>query len=180
MALLFSLGQEPCPATPWNVNFNQCGPFSPIPMFGLVSEISDRIAIINLGKLVAFDTIRNLESESQDSLLRIQLLKPPADATMILDKLESIIKPHTGMKNVSNAVSFNKDLQIFEVRFDGNLENQSRILKELTLNEIDIVDFSVPRTSSLEELYIRLLAGMVTNRNPAAETQTKESAGIME
>jgi hypothetical protein len=84
------------------------------------------------------------------------------------------------MKNVSNIVSYNADTQIFEVRFDGNLENQGHIFKELALNKIDVVDFSVPRTSSLEDLYIKLLAGMVTNRNPVAEIQTKESAGIME
>ncbi|MCK4973592.1 MAG: hypothetical protein KAS52_09740, partial [Candidatus Heimdallarchaeota archaeon] len=145
-----------------------------------VSEISDRIAIINMGQLVAFDTIRNLEAETQDSLLRIQLLTLPTDIALMSEKLESIIKPHTGMKNVSGFVSYNSVTQVFEVRFNGNLENQSRILKELTLNKIDVVDFSVPRTSSLEELYIRLLAGMVTNRNPVAEIQAKESAKIME
>ncbi len=145
-----------------------------------VSEIADRIAIINMGQLVAFDTIRNLEAKGQDSLLRIQLLTVPTEITMIRDKLESIIKPHAGMKNVSNIVSYNADTQIFEVRFDGNLENQGRILKELALSKIDVVDFSVPRTSSLEDLYIKLLAGMVTNRNPVAEVQIKESAGIME
>ncbi|MCG3220022.1 MAG: hypothetical protein H7641_01475, partial [Candidatus Heimdallarchaeota archaeon] len=63
---------------------------------------------------------------------------------------------------------------------DGSLENQSRIFKELAQNEIDVVDFSVPRTSSLEELYIRLLSGMITIRNPGAEKQAEEAAGIME
>lgn len=145
-----------------------------------VSEISDRIAIINLGKLIAFDTIRNLESESQDSLLRIQLLVPPTDIAKMREKLESIIKPHAGMKNVSDIVSYNSDTQVFEARFDGSMENQSRIFKELAKNEIDVVNFSVPRTSSLEELYIRLLSGMITIRNPVAEKQAAEAAGIME
>ena len=145
-----------------------------------VSEISDRIAIINLGKLIAFDTIRNLESESKDSLLRIKLLILPTDIAKMRDKLESIIKPHAGMKNVSEIVSYNSDTQVFEARFDGSLENQSRIFKELAQNEIDVVDFSVPRTSSLEELYIRLLSGMITIRNPGAEKQAEEAAGIME
>ena len=145
-----------------------------------VSEIADRIAIINLGQLVAFDTIRNLEAESQDNLLRIQLLTQPTDIPKMRDELESIIKPLAGMKNISNIVSYNSDSQVFEARVDGNLENQSRMLKELVKKDIDVVDFSVPRTSSLEELYIRLLAGMVTDRNPVAELQAKESAEIME
>lgn len=145
-----------------------------------VSEIADRIAIINMGQLVAFDTIRNLEAKNQDSLLRIQLLTVPTDIALMRGKLESIIKPHTGMKKDSDIVSYNVDTQIFEVRFDGNLEKQSQIFKELALNKIDVVDFSVPRTSSLEDLYIRLLTGMVTQRNPVVEKQNKESAGIME
>ena len=133
-----------------------------------VSEISDRIGIINDGKLIAFDTIQNLESITQDSILKIQLLSTPKDIGKTLSQLESIIKPLTGTNNGSGTVSYKPNSKTFEVHFDGNLEKQHDILRELTKNEIDVVDFSVPRTNSLDDLYINLVTG-VTNLSP--ETQ---------
>jgi len=133
-----------------------------------VSEISDCIAIINEGRLIAFDTIQNLESVTQDSILKIKLLAIPEDIGKIKTQLESIIKPLTGDKNGSGTVVYNQDSRIFEVHFDGNLKKQHAILRELTKNEIDVVDFSVPRTNSLEDLYISLVSG-VTKLTP--ETQ---------
>lgn len=127
-----------------------------------VSEISDRIAIINNGKLIAYDTIENLETITQDSILKIELLKLPEDTGQKRAQLESLIKPITGSKNGSGTVLFNPDNKIFEVRFDGSLEKQHEILKKLTKENIDVVDFSVPRTNSLEDLYISLVSG-VTN-----------------
>jgi ABC-2 type transport system ATP-binding protein len=124
-----------------------------------VSEISDRIAIINYGKLIAFDTIDNLESITQDSVLKIELLKLPEDITQKRSQLESLIKPITGMNNGAGAVLFNPDSKVFEVKFDGSLDKQYKILKELTKAEIDVVDFSVPRTNSLEDLYVSLISG---------------------
>ncbi len=133
-----------------------------------VSEISDRIAIINNGQLIAFDTIHNLESITQDSILKIQLLSIPKDIEKTRAQLESIIKPLTGNKNGSGTVLYKPNSKIFEVHFDGNLEKQHNILRELTKNEIDVVNFSVPRTNSLEDLYISLVSG-VTKLTP--ETQ---------
>jgi ABC-2 type transport system ATP-binding protein len=128
-----------------------------------VSEISDRIAIINNGRLIAYDTIDNLETITQDSVLKIELLNLPKDIGQKRVEIESIIKPITGTKNGSGTVLFNPDSRIFEVRFDGSLEKQHKILKELTSKEIEVVDFSVPRTNSLEDLYVSLISG-VTNQ----------------
>jgi len=133
-----------------------------------VSEISDRIAIINNGRLIAFDTIQNLESITQDSILKIQLLTIPKDIGKTRAQLESIIKPLTGNKNGSGTVLYNSDSKIFEARFDGSLEKQHSIFRELAKNEIDVVDFSVPRTNSLEDLYISLVSG-VTNLSPKTQ-----------
>ncbi|MHA1668655.1 MAG: ABC transporter ATP-binding protein [Candidatus Heimdallarchaeaceae archaeon] len=129
-----------------------------------VSEISDKIAIIYGGKLIAYDSIKKLEEKAQDSLLKIQLLKLPNNITETKKQLEMIIKPLSGLNNGKDCVSYNPDSQLFEVRFDGKLENQGRILKELTTKGIEIVDFSVPRTNSLEDLYVKLIAGLVDER----------------
>ena len=122
-----------------------------------VSEISERIAIINRGKLIAFDTLDNLEDQTADSRLMIRLEKLPADINQKTKELEDIVKSHVGINNGSKIVIFNNETKTFEIRFDGKIENQKTILKELAKNEIDVIDFSVPRTSSLEDLYIRLI-----------------------
>ncbi len=127
-----------------------------------VSEISDRIAIINQGKLIAFDTMKNLEMASKDIKLQIQLMELPVDIEKKRVELEEIILPYTGLKLKSKIVSFNPELKIFEARFNGELTNQRKILEELTKKEIDIVNFSVPRANALEDLYIQLIAGVAT------------------
>jgi ABC-2 type transport system ATP-binding protein len=122
-----------------------------------VSEISDRIAIINFGDLIAFDTVDNLEAKTKDSRLMISIQPLPSDIAEKIVELESIIKPYTGLNNGSNIVIFNQDTKYFEIRFDGNIDNQKAILKELARKDVDVVDFSVPRTNLLEDLYVKLI-----------------------
>ena len=122
-----------------------------------ISEISERIAIINKGKLVAFDTLDNLEDQTADSRLMIRLEELPTNISQKTTELETLVKAHTGLKNGSDIVIFNNETKTFEIRFGGKIENQKIILKELAKNDIDVIDFSVPRTNSLEDLYIRLV-----------------------
>ena len=122
-----------------------------------VSEISDRIAIINLGDLIAFDTMDNLEARTKDSRLMISIQPLPSNISEKIGELEKLIKPHTGVENGFNVVTFNQDTRDFEIRFDGSINNQKAILKELAKNDVDIVDFSVPRTNLLEDLYVKLI-----------------------
>ncbi len=123
-----------------------------------VSEISDRIAIINLGQIVAYNTMENLEAESKDSRLVIQLETIPSDIEQKKAQLEAIVRPYAGVNNGSNIVEFRYETRTFEIRFDGSIKNQKTILKELTKSDFDVINFSVPRTNSLEDLYINLVS----------------------
>ncbi|MCE7743341.1 MAG: ABC transporter ATP-binding protein [Candidatus Heimdallarchaeota archaeon] len=143
-----------------------------------VSEISDRIAIINNGKLIAFDSMKNLEAASGEAKLKIKLLELPVDIEKKRVELEEIILPHTGLKLKSRVVSFDPELEVFEARFDGELTNQRKILEELTKKEIDIVDFSVPRTNALEDLYIQLIAGVTIDEFTESQAISVENGGI--
>ena len=122
-----------------------------------ISEISERIAIINKGKLVAFDTLDNLEDQTADSRLMIRLENIPEDIDQKTKELEVIVSNYAGIKNGSKIVIFNKETKDFEIQFNGKIENQKAILKELTKSNIDVIEFSVPRTNSLEDLYIQLV-----------------------
>ncbi len=138
-----------------------------------VSEISDRIAIINRGKLVAFDTMENLEGQAKDLRLQIQLAELPEDVTQIIIDLETIIRPLTGLNKGDKIVEFNRVTSTFEVKFDGKIQTQKNILKELIRNDIDVMDFSVPRTNTLEDLYIKLVTEVV-----AVEPLKEASTGV--
>ncbi|MHA1552152.1 MAG: ABC transporter ATP-binding protein [Candidatus Heimdallarchaeaceae archaeon] len=122
-----------------------------------VSEISERVAIINKGKLVAFDSLENLENQAKDLRLMIQLAEVPEDITQTIIELETIIKPLTGLSNGDKTVKFNRVTSTFEVKFDGKIQTQKNILRELIRKDIDVMDFSVPRTNTLEDLYIKLV-----------------------
>jgi ABC-2 type transport system ATP-binding protein len=137
-----------------------------------VSEISDRIAIINLGRIVAYNTMENLEAESKDSRLVIQLESIPKDIEQKKAQLETIVRPYTGINNGSNIVEFSSETRTFEIRFDGSIKNQKTILKELVKNDFDVINFSVPRTNSLEDLYIKLVSEGAIGR-PKDQMQEK-------
>lgn len=138
-----------------------------------VSEISERVAIINKGKLVAFDTLENLENQAKDLRLMIQLAEVPEDLTQTIIELETIIKPLTGLSNGDKIVEFNKVTSTFEVKFDGKIQSQKNILKELIRKDIDVMDFSVPRTNTLEDLYIKLVT-----EDGVLEPVEKASTGV--
>ena len=63
-----------------------------------ISEVADRIAIINKGKIIAFDTLDNLESKARKSVIHFELLNPPdGNVEEFINKLKSIIIPLTGI-----------------------------------------------------------------------------------
>lgn len=61
------------------------------------------------------------------------------------------------MSNGDKIIEFNRVTSTFEVKFDGKIQSQKNILKELIRKDIDVMDFSVPRTNTLEDLYIKLI-----------------------
>jgi len=128
-----------------------------------VSEISDKIAIINEGHLVAFDTVENLETKIKKSLLQIELLKTPEDVAQKITEITSYIEHLIENGSGTKIVKYNANLDVFEVMFDGSQEKKILILETLQKHGIKVVGFSVPRTNLLENLYI----GFMTEEAPA-------------
>ncbi len=122
-----------------------------------ISEVADRIAIINKGKLIAFDTLENLERKVRKSVINFELLKPPEEnIESLIDKLKSLIGPLTGMNDQDNLIKFDENTKIFQISFDGNPENQALILKKLLNDGQEILEFSVPKAGLLEILFMEL------------------------
>jgi len=120
-----------------------------------ISQVADRIAIISHGKLMAFDKLENLELNSGRSMINIGLLTiSEEDLDETLRKLNELIIPLTGLEAEVSEVNYNKNSEIFEVVFDGDPKNQLRILKTLFENNFEVIEFSVPRATLLEYLFI--------------------------
>ncbi len=129
-----------------------------------VSEVADRIAIINRGKIVAFDTLDNLESKNQKSIINFELLNNPEENELdrMLEHIREILIPFIGVSDDLNWLNYNKDNKIFQVLFNGNPKNQLIILKTLLRHEYEIIEFSVPKAGLLENLFIDLTSSEKT------------------
>lgn len=148
-----------------------------------ISEVADRIAIINKGKIIAFDTIDNLESKAKKSIINFELLENPEEDKVknVLSHLKKLITPHTGVSNKKNWLNYKKDTNIFQVLFDGDPKNQLMILKTLLKNDYKVIEFSVPKAGLLENLFIDLItlgtANLPTN---TVEQNLKQKKILME
>lgn len=122
-----------------------------------ISEIADRVAIINHGKLIAFDTLDNLEEKAKKSIINFELLEQPNKSIdEILKHLKEIVFPLTGVPEESNWIDYNDNTGVFQIFFDGHPENQLIILKALLQHNYKIIEFSVPKAGLLENLFIEM------------------------
>ncbi|MFX1366970.1 MAG: ABC transporter ATP-binding protein [Promethearchaeota archaeon] len=122
-----------------------------------ISEVADRIAIIHNGKLIAFDTLDNLEGKAKKSIIHFELFNSlDGDIEEIINKLKSIIVPLTGIAEEESWIKYNNDSKVFQVFFNGNPKNQTDILRTLLENNYEILEYSVPKAGLLENLFIEL------------------------
>ena len=121
-----------------------------------ISEVADRIAIINHGQLIAFDTLDNLEGKAKKSVIHFELLNPPdGNVDDFITQLKAFITPLTGIAEEESWIKYD-DNKIFQIFFNGNPNNQSDILRSLLDNKYKIIEYSVPKAGLLENLFIEL------------------------
>ncbi|MBN2156165.1 MAG: ABC transporter ATP-binding protein [Candidatus Lokiarchaeota archaeon] len=120
-----------------------------------ISEIADRIAIISHGKLVAIDTLENLEALGKLSVIHLELSTPIEEVPTFIPSIVKTIQPYLGEQR--KTVVFDNKTGVIKIPFDGNPEHQSMILKELIRQGLDILEFSVPKAGLLEDLYIEFV-----------------------
>ena len=123
-----------------------------------ISEVADRIAIIHKSKLIAYDTLDNLELKARKSLINFELFNySKHNLTNLIERLNKIIIPLTGLESGDlYKVRFNENSKMFEVPFNGVPENQLKIHKALFENNFNVLEFSVPKANLLESLFIDL------------------------
>lgn len=110
-----------------------------------VRETCDRVALLDKGKLLAYDSIDNLETIFKARKIQVDLLQP-----LDPSQIEKIMT----MKNVRKVTGEEKSLTI---SFDGGEPDQAQLLASLvkTLG-IPVVSFR-PSLEALEEVYLQLI-----------------------
>ena len=109
-----------------------------------VSETCEKVALIDRGKLLAFDYLQKLESIFASERIQVEVLKP-LDAGQ-LESVQSI----QGVKKVTASGTL-----VF-IDFKGDKETQAGILEGLIERGVKVTSFR-PALGSLEEVYMRVV-----------------------
>ena len=131
-----------------------------------ISEVCDKIALINHGKIVAFDTIDNLENSLQTRELNCVLLEPiqPSDLEGILNRVTEKLNPYLDHEldpEISKIpIKYYPEKRGFKLYYDGKEESRGQILKTLVKefeSEFTIMSYTQPKTSQLERIYSEMI-----------------------
>ena len=136
-----------------------------------IAEICDKIALINYGKIIGFDTVDNLALTLKTSEINCVLLNPlPAEKrapliTRMVDRLNPYLDQNLDPNTSEIPIRYNPEQQGLKFYFDGKNESKGEILKILVKefeSDFTIVSFIQPRTTQLERVYSK----MVTDNTP--------------
>lgn len=116
-----------------------------------VSEVCDRVVIINKGDIRAIDTIENLEKSYGASL--VLHIKVKGSKT----KAASIIEMTDGVKEITSIDEEGENIFSFTTQLDGDAEEIRRsIMSELIKNKVDIEEIYTDKPN-LENVFIELI-----------------------
>ena len=131
-----------------------------------ISEVCDKIALINYGSIIGFDTVDNLALTLRTSELNCVLLEPlkPNELEPILNRLTERLDPYLD-KELDPMVSkipvkYYPKEQGLKIFYDGTNESKGDILKILIKefeSDFTVISFTQPKTSQLERVYAEMV-----------------------
>ena len=107
-----------------------------------VSDLCDRIAMINKGKLLVHDTTDAVMNSTGKRIVKIRMLSP-----LTMEIIGSIAE-------LPNVVSADIDGGAVDIRLDGGDREQAALLKEVTAMGMDVYSIS---NDNLESVYLNLI-----------------------
>jgi len=116
-----------------------------------VSEVCDRVVIINKGDIRAIDTIENLESSfSTELILNIKVKGDKSTAA-------SIIELNKGVKEILSIDDEGSSIYSFAVQLNGDADViRGEIMSELMANKVNILEIFTEKPN-LESVFIELI-----------------------
>jgi ABC-2 type transport system ATP-binding protein len=136
-----------------------------------ISEVCDKVALLNRGQIIAFDTIENLEIKLKSNELIVQVLEnlDPQKIDPLIDKLVQKLDPYLTKeaepKLSASPIRFDPTNNEFLLSYDGKKQSRAEILKIL-LKEFDseftVSLFSQPKSTQLERIYEELIKDETT------------------
>jgi len=133
-----------------------------------ISEVCDKIALINFGKIIGFDTVENLALTLKTSEINCLLLKP-LDAEKLapllnrmVEKLNPYLDQNLDPKISKIPIRYNLESQGLKLYFDGKTVSKGEILKILVKefeSDFTVVSFTQPKTTQLERVYSQMVLG---------------------
>ena len=135
-----------------------------------ISEVCDKIAMINYGEIIGFDSVENLAKNLKTNELNCVLLERlnPEGLEPIIKRLTDKLSPyldHDLDPNVSKIpIRYNPEHKGFKLFYDGKNESRGAILKILVKefeSDFTVISFTQPRTSQLERVYSEMVQNNV-------------------
>lgn len=116
-----------------------------------VSEVCDRVVIINKGDIRAIDTIANLERSFNNTLLLHIKIKGSKS------KAASIIEITKGVKEIADIDDEGSEIYSFAVQLDGDADSiRSELMTELIKGGVQILEIYTDKPN-LESIFIELI-----------------------
>ncbi|MFX1302494.1 MAG: ABC transporter ATP-binding protein [Promethearchaeota archaeon] len=139
-----------------------------------ISEVCDKIALINYGSIIGFDTVEKLALTLKTSELNCVLLKPliPSELEPLLNRLTERLNRYLDQdldpKISKIPVKYYPDQQGLKIYYDGTKESKGEILKIMVKefeSDFTLISFTEPKTSQLERVYAKMVKNNEINKN---------------
>ena len=132
-----------------------------------ISEVCDKVALINQGSIINFDTIDNLEKNLKSIELNFQVLNPIPREMLgsLIERLTQNLEPYLD-KELDPSISkipikYKPQEDSFTIFYNGEKKARGDILNILFndfKSDFTIISFSKPKTSSLERIYSQIIS----------------------
>ena len=131
-----------------------------------ISEVCDKIALINNGSIIGFDTVENLALTLKTSEINCLVLEPIAanELDSLLNRVSEKLSPYLDKNldpNISKIpVKYSPVQQGMKIYYDGKNKSKGEILKILIKefeSDFTVISFTQPKTSQLERVYTQMV-----------------------
>lgn len=148
-----------------------------------ISEVCDKVALINRGKLIGFDTIEKLEKTLKIKELECLIIEQflPENLGPLIKELTESLDPYLD-KDLDPQISkipikSNPERKGFTIYYSGNEKTRGEILKILIkdfASKFTVIEFTQPKTSQLERIYFQMITEDEETSIASKERRLKE------